>query len=134
MSVVLCCPAVAQHVLICYALHNDLANYDRRAREVDHYFIPELKEAREAAMTARQIDDSPLCLFGALEGCNERLREETARYRALKELHARSHLGESDTIRLRILAEMYKYGCPMSPEDVALLEVPGREPRPRPLK
>lgn len=129
-----CAPATAQHVLICYTLHNDLANYDRRAREVDHYFMPELKEAREAALVAKQVDDSPLCLFGALEPCNEQLRQETERYRALREIRARSHLGGSDTIRLRIIAEMRRFGCPLSPEDLALLEIAERGLGPLPLK
>jgi hypothetical protein len=121
-------------VLICYTLHNDLANYDRRAREVDHYLMPELKEAREAAIAAKEVDESPLCLFGALEHCNEHLQQQTGRYRALREVHARSHLGGSDAIRLRILAEMYKYGCPISREDLAILEATAKGPRPGPLK
>jgi hypothetical protein len=128
MSAISYVPVAAQHVLICYTLHNDLANYDRRAQEVDHYFMPQLKEAREAAISARQADDSPLCLFGALEPCTERLQQQTARYRALKEVHARSHLGGSDTIRLRIIAEMYKYGCPISADDLAILEAARKGP------
>ncbi|PDT90836.1 hypothetical protein CO669_07625 [Bradyrhizobium sp. Y36] len=31
-------PAKAQLVLICYSLHNDLANFDRRAHQVAHFY------------------------------------------------------------------------------------------------
>ncbi len=31
-------PAKAQLVLICYTLHNDLANFDRRAHQVAHFY------------------------------------------------------------------------------------------------
>ncbi len=42
--------AYSQQVLVCYTLHNDLVNFDRRAHSVNHYFMPELGEAREAAL------------------------------------------------------------------------------------
>ena len=32
-------PANAQLVLVCYALHNDLANFDRRAHQVAHFYV-----------------------------------------------------------------------------------------------
>ncbi|QOZ76305.1 hypothetical protein XH83_13130 [Bradyrhizobium sp. CCBAU 53351] len=32
-------PAKAQLVLICYTLHNDLANFDRRAHQVAHFYV-----------------------------------------------------------------------------------------------
>jgi hypothetical protein len=70
--------AAAQQVLACYTLHNDLANFDRRARQVDRYF--------------------PGGGWGR------------------KELYDRSHLGGSDVIRLRIIDEMRRFGCPLPRE------------------
>ncbi|GMO22302.1 MULTISPECIES: hypothetical protein [Bradyrhizobium] len=38
-SVLAAAPANAQLVLICYTLHNDLANFDRRAHQVAHFYV-----------------------------------------------------------------------------------------------
>jgi hypothetical protein len=76
--------ARAQEVLACYTLHNDLANFDRRAHSVDHYFLPRIGYSREA--------------------------------------YARSPLGGSDIVRLRIINEMRRFGCPIEAEDRALLD------------
>jgi hypothetical protein len=70
--------APAQQVFACYTLHNDLANFDRRARQVDHYFPG--------------------------WGWNH------------KEIYARSHIGAADVVRLRIIGEMRRLGCPLSQE------------------
>ncbi len=85
----LCLPAVparAQEVLACYALHNDLANFDRRAHEVDHYLLPEL--ARSGNVNAA---------------------------------YERSYLGGQDIVRLRMIYEMQRFGCPVPPRDEAWL-------------
>jgi hypothetical protein len=77
--------ATAQQVFACYTLHNDLANFDRRARQVAHYFPG----------------------------------------RAGRDVYERSHIGGSDVIRLRIINEMHRFGCPL-PRDAWLLENDGR--------
>jgi hypothetical protein len=77
--------AAAQQVFACYTLHNDLANFDRRARQVAHYFPG----------------------------------------RAGRDVYERSHIGGSDVIRLRIINEMHRFGCPL-PRDAWLLESDGR--------
>jgi hypothetical protein len=40
-------------------------------------------------------------------------------------LYERSHIGGSDVIRLRIINEMHRFGCPL-PRDAWLLENDGR--------
>jgi hypothetical protein len=65
--------ATAQQVFACYTLHNDLANFDRRARQVAHYFPGQ----------------------------------------AGRDVYERSHIGGSDVIRLRIINEMHRFGCPL---------------------
>jgi hypothetical protein len=108
-------PATAQEVLACYTLHNDLANFDRRAHQVDHYFAPGLKAARAAA-----IGDSYFsrCAFNdaAGEDCTSARQRDWARYRRLQRIYDRSHLGGSDVVRLRIIDQMRYLGCPL-PED-----------------
>ena len=76
-------PAPAQQVLVCYTLHNDLANFDRRAHQIDPYLW------RSGVRTQEAYD--------------------------------RSYLGGSDVIRLRIINEMRRFGCPLPP-DAFLLE------------
>jgi|SRR5690348_7667459 hypothetical protein len=75
--------APAQQVLACYTLHNDLANFDRRAHQIDPYLSRSGVRTREA--------------------------------------YDRSYLGGSDVIRLRIINEMRRFGCPLPP-DAFLLE------------
>ena len=82
-------------MLACYTLHNDLANFDRRAHTVDHYLMPELEAA--AARSGQ----------------------------SLKDVYAHSYLGGSDVVRLRIINEMRRYGCPLPP-DAFLLEADRR--------
>jgi hypothetical protein len=87
----LCLPAIsarAQEVLACYTLHNDLANFDRRAHSVDNYFLPQLRR-ETGAITPGE----------------------------LKNAWNRSYLGGQDIVRLRIIYEMRRFGCPISPED-----------------
>jgi hypothetical protein len=83
-------PTRAQEVLACYTLHNDLANFDRRAHSVDHYFLPALR---------REVGP-----------------------RNLRRAYDRSHLGGSDIVRLRLINEMRRFGCPIAPRDEALLD------------
>jgi hypothetical protein len=75
--------ATAQQVFACYTLHNDLANFDRRARQVAHYFPG----------------------------------------RAGRDAYERSHIG--GVIRLRIINEKHRFGCPL-PRDAWLLGNDGR--------
>ena len=97
--------AYSQQVLVCYTLHNDLVNFDRRAHSVNHYFMPELGEAREAALRA----DSPLCISSS---CKERARYDIERYHYLLMIWERSPLGGADPVRQRILEQMRLNGCP----------------------
>jgi hypothetical protein len=108
-------PARAQEVLVCYTLHNDLANFDRRAHQVDHYFAPALKAAREAAVADSY---SSRCAFNNATGedCTSTRQRDWARYRHLQRIYDRSHLGGSDVVRLRIIDQMRYLGCPL-PED-----------------
>ena len=110
--------ARAQEVLACYTLHNDLANFDRRAHTVDHYFMPELKAARATA-----VEDACFsrCAFETPAGadCASARRRDWARYRRLQEIYDRSYLGGSDIVRLRIIDQMRYLGCPL-PEDVSV--------------
>src|SRR4051794_36914518 len=108
-------PATAQEVLACYTLHNDLANFDRRAHQVDHYFAPGLAAARAAAIGAGYFSR---CAFNDAVGedCTSARRRDWARYRRLQGIYDRSHLGGSDIVRLRIIDQMRYLGCPL-PED-----------------
>ena len=98
VAVLLAGPALAQQVLACFTLHNDLANFDRRAHR------PPFAAEREAAWQSEQ----------------ERAAEQWRLQR-----WARSRLGGSDPVRLAIIDEMYRNGCPLPPE-VALLAPPPR--------
>ena len=85
----------AQEVLACYTLHNDLANYDRRARQVTPRYLQEFEAARAAS--AEQ----------------ERAAPNDAR--------ARPYLWGPDIVRLRIINEMRRYGCPL-PREASISE------------
>jgi hypothetical protein len=98
-------PAASQHVLVCYTLHNDLANFDRRAHSVDHYFMAEIKEARAAAEAA----DSSFCIS---EECKRQAQRDIERYRYLLKVRSRSIFGGNDPVRQRILAQMRYFRCP----------------------
>jgi hypothetical protein len=115
-------PARAQQVLACYSLHNDLANYDRRAHHLDHYFMPELKEARAAVVGDTYYLQ---CSFSAAPGedCATTRERSAARYWRLQGIYDRSRLGGSDVIRLRIIDQMRYYGCPLPGEAVAYGEI-----------
>jgi hypothetical protein len=107
--------ARAQEVLACYALRNDLANFDRRAHAVDHYFMPELRDARAIALAEPYFSR---CAFtdAAAEDCASARRRDWARYRHLQAIYDRSHLGGSDVVRLRIIDQMRYLGCPLPEE------------------
>jgi hypothetical protein len=107
--------ARAQEVLACYTLHNDLANFDRRAHAVDHYFMPELRDARAVALAEPYFSR---CAFTDLAGedCASARRRDWARYRHLQGIYDRSHLGGSDVVRLRIIDQMRYLGCPLPEE------------------
>jgi hypothetical protein len=107
--------ARAQEVLACYTLHNDLANFDRRAHQVDHYFMPELKAARAAAVGDAYFSR---CAFSDVAGedCTSARRRDWARYRYLQGIYDRSYLGGSDVVRLRIIDQMRYVGCPLPEE------------------
>lgn len=112
-------PAAAQQVLACYSLHNDLANFDRRAHQVDHYFAPGLKAARAAAIGDGYFSR---CAFSdaAGEDCGPARRRDWVRYQHLRQIYDRSHLGGSDVVRLRIIDQMRYLGCPLPEEDFFL--------------
>jgi hypothetical protein len=112
-------PAGAQEVLACYTLHNDLANFDRRTHQVDHYFAPGLKAARAAATGDAFFSR---CAFNDVTGedCTLARRRDWARYRRLLQLYDRSHLGGSDVVRLRIIDQMRYLGCPLPEQDFFL--------------
>lgn len=130
VTVLFSTPAASQLVLSCYTLHNDLANFDRRARSVSHYFMPELKEARRSAKRAITHPEGEFCFGLQTNGAGlppEKCAPEPAgaieEYRYLKDVYLRSHLGGSDPVRLRIIGEMQKLGCPLPKHVLRLLEL-----------
>jgi hypothetical protein len=113
-------PALAQQALICFTLHNDLANFDRRA----HRPLP----AREVATPwADWAHTCPNLLGGfPFYECSPPPNLVVPESPEAFEMHrawSLSSLGGRDPIRLRILDEMVRNGCPL-PTDADLLAVP----------
>jgi hypothetical protein len=52
--------ATAQEVFICFTLHNDLANYDRRAHQVGDNFLRSFEAARTAPPDAERSTDQKI--------------------------------------------------------------------------
>ena len=113
-------PALAQQVLICFTLHNDLANFDRRA----HRPLP----AREVPTPwADWAHTCPNMLGGfPFYQCSPPPHLVAPESPEALEMHrawSLSPLGGRDPTRLRILEEMVRNGCPL-PTDVDLLIPP----------
>jgi hypothetical protein len=116
-------PAASQLILSCLTLHNDLANFDRRASIGHRRFMPNLEHLREAADEAAAQADGESCFDRGAENCESRLDGKARKYYRLKEAYLLSHLGGSDPIRLRIIGEMQKLGCPLPDHVVELQEL-----------
>ena len=106
--------AIAQQVLVCQTLHNDLTNFDRRAASVDHAAaeIAAAGAANEASDRVAEV----ACIAGNVFATNCEGRAaiaEANRYQAedMATDHDRSRIGGSDPVRLRIIAEMKRNGC-----------------------
>jgi hypothetical protein len=113
-------PALAQQVLVCFTLHNDLANFDRRA----HRPLP----AREVPTPwADWAHTCPNLLGGfPFYQCSpppDSVQPEQPEAFEMHRAWAQSPLGGRDPIRLRILDEMVRNGCPL-PTDADLLAPP----------
>jgi hypothetical protein len=107
--------APAQHVLVCFTLHNDLSNFDRRAHSVD-YYSRSVFEAALAAYKRAYQDYQSACLPSGeptyvgpdCEALNREAVRHEAEYYRLQWLN-------SDPIRRRIIAEMISNRCPVDP-------------------
>ncbi|MEN3385172.1 MAG: hypothetical protein V7608_5216 [Hyphomicrobiales bacterium] len=126
--VLLVAPASAQQTLVCFTLHNDLANFDRRAHR------PQFPAERDAAQRAA-ADYAASCPGGeagfASSDCaalGARADRTSAAYFTMLRTWGLSPIGGSDPVRLRIIKEMYQNRCPM-PDDVELLRPPPRRRR-----
>jgi hypothetical protein len=116
-------PAAGQLVLSCYTLHNDLANFDRRASVAHNFFLPRLERARREASDAAERSADAFCFDSTAEDCGRALADKAETYRRLREAYLLSHLGGSDLVRLRIIGEMRKLGCPLPDHVVELLQI-----------
>jgi len=124
--VLLAAPASAQQTLVCFTLHNDLANFDRRAHR------PQFPDERDAARRAA-ADYAAYCrgdqgLFSDCAALGTRADQTSAAYFTMLRTWGLSPIGGSDPVRLRIISEMYKNRCPM-PDDLELLRPPARRRR-----
>lgn len=123
VTVLFATPASSQLVLSCYTLHNDLANFDRRARSVRHYFMPELRDAQKSAKRAITHPKGEFCFGVGGEHCAPEPPNAIEKYQYIKEAYLRSHLGGTDPVRLRIIGEMQKLGCPLPEHVIDLLQI-----------
>jgi hypothetical protein len=106
--------AFGQQVLVCKTLHDDLANFDRRAEAVSH-----TQAAIDTRQASNQVADhfaAAACAAGSIlaTNCEDRASEAAAHRAetdALQSDHLRSPLGGSDPVRLRIIAAMRANGC-----------------------
>lgn len=107
-------PACAQQVLVCFTLHNDLANFDRRAREVEHYSKQAVAAALHSSKAAAGVYE-PACpppSYWGASAAAECAARNAANLRRESEFYRLRWL-ERDPIRQRIIAEMARNGCPM---------------------
>lgn len=107
--------AIAQHVLICFTLHNDLTNFDRRAGSVDYYsksvFTETVLGYRRAYAdyeAACPLVDEPLYLYFRPD-CPSLYQEAICR----EAEYYRLQWLESDPVRRRIIGEMARNHCPI---------------------
>ena len=117
-------PALAQQVLVCFTLHNDLANFDRRANKPNYMFGQKeialaLKQYQWLCPNGRARDPRIDCT-GLVDDPQDFATAEF--YRVIREWVV-SPLGGSDPIRLRIMDEMYRNSCPLPPEALYLLSL-----------
>lgn len=125
--ILLAAPASAQQTLVCFTLHNDLANFDRRAHR------PQFPDERDAARRAA-ADYAAYCpggearFFSDCAALGARADQTSAAYFTMLRTWGLSPIGGSDPVRLRIISEMYKNLCPM-PDDLELLRPPARRRR-----
>jgi hypothetical protein len=106
--------ALAQQVLVCQTLHNDLANFDRRAASVDHaaQAIAATRAANEGSDRLAEVN----CIAGNVfaTNCEGRLAIAEANRYQVEDMatdHLHSRIGGSDPVRLRIIALMRRNGC-----------------------
>ena len=117
-------PASSQLVLSCFTLQNDLVNFDRRAKVARRYVMTELESAKKDAQRVVQHPDKGYCLGWPTEDCSPPTTEKLGkikRYQELNDSYLLSHLGGADPVRLRIIHEMEKLGCPLPDHVVRLL-------------
>jgi hypothetical protein len=123
--VLLVAPASAQQDLVCFTLHNDLANFDRRAHR------PQFPAERDAAQRAA-ADYAAYCPGGQTQSDCANLGaladRTSAAYFTMLRTWGLSPIGGSDPVRLRIINAMYQNRCPM-PDDLELLRPPPRRRR-----
>ncbi len=107
-------PAVAQQVLVCQTLHNDLTNFDRRAQTVDRYAqeIDELRHQGEANANTAGL----WCVVRSLllTQCEDRtlvVKAEQAKINRMVDTRLLSKLGGADPVRVALVNEMRRNGC-----------------------
>jgi hypothetical protein len=125
-AVLLTVPALAQQVLVCYTLHNDLANFDRRANAPNYMYGQEaiaqaLREYQWLCPSGRARAPDTDCV--GLQG--DPGAPTAGFYQMIREWVV-SPLGGSDPVRLRIIDEMYRNGCPLPPEALYLISLRSR--------
>ena len=110
------CPsaALAQQVLVCVTLHNDLANFDRRAEAATHE-QQTIDTAKAVNATTEQFTDATCAAARVFAtNCDQRSQAAEAdrdRTDAMAYDHLNSPLYGRDPVRLRIIAAMRANGC-----------------------
>jgi hypothetical protein len=113
--------ADAQQIILCHSLDNDLVNFDRRAHAVGGYYLPQIMKLQHA-VAAAEAEYLDACVPGAATATDTDCRVLKTRIFYLREElrgWTLSPLGGSDPVRLRILLEMRRNGCPLPPGDPA---------------
>ena len=126
-------PALAQQVLVCFTLHNDLANFDRRAHRPE-FAVERAAAERAAADYAWQCTDGrPAWPFADCAALAAQADARQAEYIERLRGWALSPIGGSDPVRLALIDQMYRNGCPLPPEiDLLRQPIPVMAPPPRP--
>ena len=119
-------PVLAQQVLVCFTLHNDLANFDRRANAPNYMYGQDviaaaLREYQWLCPSGRARAPDTDCV-----GLQGDPNAPTAGFYQMIREWVVSPLGGSDPVRLRIIDEMYRNGCPLPPEALYLISLRSR--------
>jgi hypothetical protein len=108
-------PAVSQQVIVCFTLHNDLTNFDRRAQAVDPSWSAILEAQARADQTV--ADYKAICIDQTgqpAETCDRlsgQAWDARQQVEAMMSDYVRSPIGGGDPVRLNLIAELRRNGC-----------------------